>query len=108
MTEAELKLEIAIILYKRRKSVAAFVKALYRCFHIYATARSIDLLKDVVAVDPERIVPLELDVTNPDQIALVAQLYCATGTLVVGVFPGPVDTAILEDVPLDKVPQQNC
>lgn len=26
------------------------------------------------------------------------------GTLVVGVFPGPVDTAMSENVPLDKVP----
>jgi len=40
-------------------------------FHIYATARSIDCLRMLIAVDPRRIVvPLELDVPI-DQIAAV-------------------------------------
>jgi NAD(P)-dependent dehydrogenase (short-subunit alcohol dehydrogenase family) len=177
----------------------AFVAALAEAgaTRIYAAARNLDALSEVVALAPERIVPIELDVTNPAQIAALteqlqdvnllinnagvlgvgglftqtsvetarwemetnyfgtlnlvraiapilkqngggaivnllsiasvvnvpvfssysaskAALYSLTqgiraelaqqGTLVIGVFPGPVDTAMSENVPLDKVP----
>ena len=177
----------------------AFVKALSDAGakRIYATARNVDSLKEIVAIDPNRIIPLALDITNLEQIAQIAEIaqdvnllinnagvagaggffslssldiarwemetnyfgalymirafapilklngggaianilsiasvmnipmfgsYSASkaafysltqgvraelsqqGTLVVGVFPGPVDTAMGEQVPLDKVP----
>ncbi|WP_427157374.1 SDR family oxidoreductase [Aliinostoc sp. HNIBRCY26] len=190
---------IALVTGANRGIGQAFVEALVQAgaTRIYATARNVDSLKDVVALAPDRIVPLALDVTNPEQIAAIAQtaqdvnllinnagvsgaggffapasletarwemetnyfgvlniirvfapilkqngggaivnllsiasmvnvpvfgsysaskaaLYSLTqgvraelvkqGTLVVGVFPGPVDTAMAENVPLDKVP----
>jgi NAD(P)-dependent dehydrogenase (short-subunit alcohol dehydrogenase family) len=176
----------------------AYVEALVQAGarRIYAAARKIETLNDVVAIAPDRIIPIALDVTNPDQVQAAAQtaqdttilinnagvlgtgglfnstsvetaqwemntnyfgtlamirafapilnqngggvvvnllsivsvvnapvfgsysaskaaLYSLTqdiraelaaqGTLVVGVFPGPVDTAMAEGVPLDKV-----
>lgn len=39
---------------------------------IYATARNVDSLKDVVAIAPDRIVPLTLDITNEAQVQQVA------------------------------------
>lgn len=177
---------------------AAYVEALINAGarRVYAAARSLDSLKDVVAIAPDRIIPIALDVTNLDQVKAAAQtaqdvtilinnagvlgtggLFTATsvetaqwemntnyfgtlsmtrafapilkqngggamvnmlsivsvvnapvfgsysaskaalysltqdvraelaaqGTLVVGVFPGPVDTPMAEGVPLDKI-----
>lgn len=190
---------VALVTGANRGIGRAFVEALslLGANRIYATARSMDSLKEIVAIDPQRIIPVELDLTNPNSIAAVAQLaqdvnllinnagvlatggffsetsletarwemetnyfgtlymirafapilqrngggaivnllsvasvvnvpvfgsysaskaalysltqgvraeLAAQGTLVVGVFPGPVDTAMSEGVPLDKVP----
>ncbi len=190
---------VALVTGANRGIGQAFVEALVKAdaTRIYATARNVDSLKDVVAIAPDRIVPIALDVTNLEQITAIAQtaqdvnllinnagvsgtggffaaasletarwemetnyfgslniirafapilkqngggaivnllsiasivnvpvfasysaskaaLYSLTqgvraelveqGTLVVGVFPGPVDTAMAENVPLDKVP----
>lgn len=54
-----------------RAYVEALVQAGAR--RIYAAARNIDALKDVVAIAPDQIIPLTLDVTNPDQVAAAAQ-----------------------------------
>ena len=40
---------------------------------IYATARNIKSLEEIVAIDPNRIIPLNLDVTNLTQIETVAK-----------------------------------
>ncbi|MEM9420600.1 MAG: SDR family oxidoreductase [Planctomycetota bacterium] len=40
---------------------------------VYAAARQIGSLDDVVALDPQRVVAVELDVTNADQVAAAAQ-----------------------------------
>lgn len=84
----------------------AFVEALVRsgARRIYATARSIESLTDVVALAPDRIIPIALDVTDLDRVKAAAQSAQANqGTQVVGVFPGPVDTAMTEGLPVDKV-----
>jgi short-subunit dehydrogenase len=39
---------------------------------IYATARKIEALTDIVALAPDRIIPLALDVTDPEQILSAA------------------------------------
>lgn len=39
---------------------------------VYATARNIDALADTVALDPARVVPLQLDVTDPASIRAAA------------------------------------
>lgn len=190
---------VALVTGANRGIGQAFVEALLKAgaSRIYATARNIDSLQAVVMLDPERIVPLALDVTQPDQILKIAEtaqdvnvlinnagvlgaggffvpssvetarwemetnyfgtlnmiigfapvlkqngggvivnllsiaswvstplfgsysaskaaLYSLTqgvraelaqqGTLVVGIFPGPVDTSMSEKLPLDKVP----
>ncbi|MBW4511482.1 MAG: SDR family oxidoreductase [Scytonematopsis contorta HA4267-MV1] len=194
-----LNASVALVTGANRGIGKAFVEALHQAGvkRIYATARNLKALQDVVAIAPEKIIPIVLDVTNPDQIAQVSQqtpdvnllinnagvlgsggffaensletaqwemstnyfgtlymirtfapilkqneggaiinllsiasivnvpvfasysaskaaLHSLTqgaraelaqqGTLVVGVFPGPVDTAMSEGVPLDKVP----
>jgi NAD(P)-dependent dehydrogenase (short-subunit alcohol dehydrogenase family) len=190
---------VALVTGANRGIGKAFVEALHQAGakRIYATARNIESLKDIVAIAPEKVIAIALDVTNPEQIAQVARqtqdvnllinnagvlgsggffsensletahwemstnyfgtlymirtfapilkqngggailnllsiasvvnvpvfasysaskaaLHSLTqgvraelsqqGTLVVGVFPGPVDTAMSESVPLDKVP----
>ncbi|MDZ8056460.1 MAG: SDR family oxidoreductase [Aulosira sp. ZfuVER01] len=54
----------------------AFVKALSDAdaSRIYATARNVDSLKEIVAIHPKRIIPLELDITNLEQIAQIAEI----------------------------------
>lgn len=190
---------VALVTGANRGIGQAFVEALVQAgaARIYATARDVESLSNVTAIAPDRIVPLALDVTNPEQVAAIAETaqdvnllinnagvlgtggffapsstetarweietnyfgtlnmirafapilkqngggaivnllsiaalvnvpvfasYSASkaalhsltqgvraelaqqGTLVVGVFPGPVDTAMSENVPLDKVP----
>ncbi len=53
----------------------AYVEALVQAGaqKIYATARQLESLDEVVAIAPERIVPLALDVTQAEQIEAIAQ-----------------------------------
>jgi NAD(P)-dependent dehydrogenase (short-subunit alcohol dehydrogenase family) len=48
----------------------AFVNALLQtgAKKVYATARNIDSLKDVTALDASRVIPLQLDVTDPNLV----------------------------------------
>ncbi|BAY98556.1 short-chain dehydrogenase/reductase SDR [Tolypothrix tenuis PCC 7101] len=195
----DIKNSVVLVTGANRGIGEAFVKALSDAgaSRIYATARNIDSLKEIVAISSTSIIPLELDITNLEQIAQVAELaqdvnllinnagvgsgggffksnsvemarwemetnyfgslymirafapilkqngggaianilsiasvinmpmfgsysaskaalhsltqgvraeLAAQGTLVVGVFPGPVDTDMGKQVPLDKVP----
>lgn len=70
----EIKNSIALVTGANRGIGKAIVSALYNCgaARIYATARQIDTLADVIAIDKEKIIPLALDVTKPDQIEKVA------------------------------------
>ncbi len=49
---------------------------------IYAAARNVDALADLVEAHPGRVVPLALDVTQPDQIATAART-AADATIVI-------------------------
>jgi len=53
----------------------AFVEALLEAgaSQIYATARSLETLNDLVAIAPNRIIPLALDITHPEQVNAAAQ-----------------------------------
>ncbi len=54
-----------------KADVEALVKA--GASRIYATARSIESLKDIVAIAPDRIIPIALDITDPEQVNEAAQ-----------------------------------
>jgi len=66
---------VALVTGANRGIGKAFVEALVQAGarRIYVTARSADTLKEVVAIAPERIIPLTLDVTNPAQVDAAAQ-----------------------------------
>lgn len=53
----------------------AFVEALLQAGvkKVYATAREIDKLQSVVTLDPDRVIPIQLDVTNVTQVNAFAQ-----------------------------------
>jgi NAD(P)-dependent dehydrogenase (short-subunit alcohol dehydrogenase family) len=54
----------------------AYVEALVQAGarRIYAAARSVDTLNDVVSLAPDRIIPIALDVTDPAQVNAAAQI----------------------------------
>ncbi len=54
----------------------AYVEALVQAGvrRIYASARSADTLKDVVAIAPDLIIAIALDVTDPEQVKAAAQV----------------------------------
>lgn len=49
---------------------------------IYAGARKVETLADMKAEDPERIVPIEIDITNPSQVSTVSA-QCQDTTLLI-------------------------
>lgn len=53
----------------------AYVEALIQAgvHRVYAAARNVDTLNDVVVIAPDRIIPVALDVTQPEQVNAVAQ-----------------------------------
>ena len=66
---------VAFVTGANRGIGQAYVEALVQAGarRIYVAARSIDTLKDVVAITPDRIIPIALDVTNLDQVTAAAQ-----------------------------------
>ena len=65
---------VALVTGANRGIGRAFVEALHQAGaqKIYATARNIKSLQEIVAIDPNHIIPLNLDVTNAAQIEAVA------------------------------------
>jgi short-subunit dehydrogenase len=49
---------------------------------VYVCARTVSKLNDLIALDPQRIIPVELDVTNPQSVAAAA-LQCADVSLLI-------------------------
>ncbi|MDX2211773.1 MAG: SDR family oxidoreductase [Oculatellaceae cyanobacterium bins.114] len=66
---------VAFVTGANRGIGKAYIEALVQAgaHRIYAAARSIDTLGDVVAIAPDRVVPIALDVTDADQVSAVAQ-----------------------------------
>lgn len=97
---------IALVTGANRGIGYAFVNALLQAGaqKVYATARKLDSLRDVTALDVSRVIPLQLDVTDPNLVnALPAQspnvnlLINNAGVLAFG--------GIL-DVPLEEIASQ--
>jgi NAD(P)-dependent dehydrogenase (short-subunit alcohol dehydrogenase family) len=66
---------VAFVTGANRGIGKAYVEALVQAGarRIYATARTLETLNEVVAIAPDRIIPIVLDVTNADQVNTVAQ-----------------------------------
>jgi short-subunit dehydrogenase len=66
---------VAIVTGANRGIGKAYVESLVKADaqRIYATARNIEALNDIVAIAPERIIPLTLDVTDFEQVNAIAQ-----------------------------------
>ncbi|MBD2461470.1 SDR family oxidoreductase [Oscillatoria sp. FACHB-1407] len=66
---------VAFVTGANRGIGKAYVEALIQAGakRIYAAARTVETLKDVVAIAPDRVVPIALDVTQPDQVNTAAQ-----------------------------------
>jgi NAD(P)-dependent dehydrogenase (short-subunit alcohol dehydrogenase family) len=66
---------VAFVTGANRGIGKAYVEALVQAGarRIYATARSLETLNEVVAIAPDRIIPMALDVTNADQVTAAAQ-----------------------------------
>ncbi len=66
---------VAFVTGANRGIGKAYVEALVQAGvrRIYVAARSLDTLNDVVAIAPDRIIPIALDVTHVDQVTAAAQ-----------------------------------
>ncbi len=66
---------VAFVTGANRGIGKAYIEALVQAGarRIYAAARSADSLKAIVAIAPDRIIPIALDVTNADQVNAAAQ-----------------------------------
>jgi NAD(P)-dependent dehydrogenase (short-subunit alcohol dehydrogenase family) len=66
---------VAFVTGANRGIGKAYVEALIQAGaqRIYAAARNADTLRDVVAIAPDRIIPIALDVTQPNQVNAAAQ-----------------------------------
>ncbi len=66
---------VALVTGANRGIGTAYVEALIQAGarRIYAAARNIDSLKDIVAIAPDRIIPVALDITDTAQVNAAAQ-----------------------------------
>lgn len=66
---------VALVSGANRGIGKAYVEALVQAgaARIYAAARNVETLQDVVAIAPDRIIAVALDVTQPDQISAVVE-----------------------------------
>lgn len=66
---------VALVTGANRGIGKAFVEALIQAgaTRVYATARNLEALQEVVSIAPDRVIPIALDITQPQQIAAVVR-----------------------------------
>lgn len=64
---------------------------------IYAAARKLESLSEIVAADPDRIIPVELDITDPESVAAAAKKCSETALLINNAGIGLLKTFISEE-----------
>ncbi len=69
---------------------------------IYAGARNPDSLKDIAATDPDRIIPIPLDITNEASVKAAAQAYTDVNLLINNAGVG-FNQRLVADINFDKV-----
>jgi NAD(P)-dependent dehydrogenase (short-subunit alcohol dehydrogenase family) len=69
---------------------------------IYAGARNPDSLKDIVATDPDRIIPIPLDITNEASVKAAAEAYSDINLLINNAGVG-FNQRLVADVNFDKL-----
>lgn len=67
---------VALVTGANRGIGKAYVEALIQAGarRVYAAARNVDTLQDVVAIAPDRVIPIALDVTQSEQVNAAAQV----------------------------------
>jgi NAD(P)-dependent dehydrogenase (short-subunit alcohol dehydrogenase family) len=67
---------VALVTGANRGIGKAYVEALIQAgaLRVYAAARKVDTLNEVVAIAPNRVIPIALDVTQADQVNAAAQM----------------------------------
>lgn len=108
---------VALVTGSNRGVGLGFVKVLLErgAKRVYATARNPKHFPDLVALDPERVVPLQLDVNNEEQRqAAAAQATDLTWLINNAAYPGsrePLERRVLSSSSLDdckQVMETNC
>lgn len=114
---AEVKDCVALVTGSNRGVGLGFVKVLLErgAKRVYATARNPATFPDLVALDPERVVPLQLDVNNQEQReAAAAAATDLTWLINNAAYPGsrdPLERRVLSSSDLDdckQVMETNC
>lgn len=114
---AQVKHCVALVTGSNRGVGLGFVKVLLErgAKRVYATARDPKYFPDLVALDPERVVPLQLDVNNAEQRqAAAAQATDLTWLINNAAYPGsrePLERRVLSSSSLDdskQVMETNC
>ncbi len=101
-----IQISTALVTGANRGVGAALVKALLHAGvkKVYATARNVSHLEPITALDSTRVVPLQLDVTDPEQVSRIATKAADVNLLINNA--GSLAFGSILDVPTETIAQQ--